>query len=909
MNKIISSDVLVAQSQCPRKAYLLLRSNERGQTHEYMRILAEAKAANQQQHIEAMQQKQFDVQPYAANGLQSKSDLLVEATLQTDGLEADCGVLIKVNSSSALGRYSYEPVIFTGTHTVTKEQKLELMFAGHVLAQIQQKQPSTGHIISMSGRASKVKLEESDKTLIPLLEPLQEWAEADTPEEPPVILNKHCPLCQFRNLCRAKAEQEDNLSLLDRVTPKVIRQYEKKGIFTVKQLSYLYKPRKRKKRARNPPPPTHKIELQALAIRTEKIYLEELPELTRQPVELFLDIEGVPDRSLYYLMGLLVSEGETSTTHSFWADSDQDEGQMWQDFLATVNQYPDAPIYHYGSYEPRAIAKLGRLYETDSESLSQRLVNVNNHIYGKVYFPVRSNSLKAIGEFIGATWTSADASGLQSLVWRHYWDKVRVVKYQSRLITYNQDDCQALKLLTDKLSQIQQSGGTLSEVDFANQPKQRATDVSVQIHHQFEAILQFAHANYDKKRISFRQDREKHQENAKSSIKKKRQSPRQIKATKSIRVPIREICPIHKNTSLQPTTKMAKRIIIDLVLMKNGIKKTITEYAGFQGRCPECRRVYEPPTLKKYFGNQRYGRGFKAWLVYLRVALRMTYSGIAEMLEDHFNEKAGKTSIPTFIREFSNYYSKTEKSIIKYLLDNPFIHVDETPINIQGNIQYIWVFTDGNYVLLKHTKTREAGIVHEFLGNYTGVLISDFYPGYDSVSCRQQKCWVHLIRDLNNDLQSAPFDEEFETLIMEIRNLIIPIMGTIQQFGLKKRNLNKFKKNVDGFYRKMILDKRYRSELASKYQKRFVHYRASLFTFLEQDGIPWQNNTAERALRHLVIQEKISGFFYESLMPDYLRLLGIRQACHFQGKSFFKFLFSGETDLDQFQRSKASSKK
>jgi hypothetical protein len=131
-------------------------------------------------------------------------------------------------------------------------------------------------------------------------------------------------------------------------------------------------------------------------------------------------------------------------------------------------------------------------------------------------------------------------------------------------------------------------------------------------------------------------------------------------------------------------------------------------------------------------------------------------------------------------------------------------------------------------------------------------------------------------------------------------------METIQQHGLRKRNLNKFKKQVDKFYNKVILGKRYRSELAGKYQKRFVHYRASLFTFLEQNGIPWQNNTAERALRHLTIQEKISGFFYASLMPNYLRLLGIRQACRFQGKSFFKFLFSGETDIDQFQRSKRS---
>lgn len=40
---------------------------------------------------------------------------------------------------------------------------------------------------------------------------------------------------------------------------------------------------------------------------------------------------------------------------------------------------------------------------------------------------------------------------------------------------------------------------------------------------------------------------------------------------------------------------------------------------------------------------------------------------------------------------------------------------------------------------------QETTIVHEILKNYKGVLISDFYGGYDSVQCEQRKCLVHLI--------------------------------------------------------------------------------------------------------------------------------------------------------------------
>ncbi len=235
------------------------------------------------------------------------------------------------------------------------------------------------------------------------------------------------------------------------------------------------------------------------------------------------------------------------------------------------------------------------------------------------------------------------------------------------------------------------------------------------------------------------------------------------------------------------------------------------------------------------------------------------------------------------------------------VLNSPFIHADETSINIRGTTQYVWTFTNDKYVVFKLTKTREATIVQEFLANYKGILISDFYAGYDSIGCRQQKCWVHLIRDLNTDLWEAPFDTEYEAFVCEVRSLIIPIMEAVHRHGLKERHLNKFIRQVDEFYGRVITDKPYKSELALKYQKRFIRYRESLFTFLEHSGIPWHNNTAERALRHIAKQREISGDFHEGVTHDYLRLLGIRQTCRFQGKSFFAFLFSQEKDIDQTQ--------
>src|SRR5262249_20899293 len=151
--------------------------------------------------------------------------------------------------------------------------------------------------------------------------------------------------------------------------------------------------------------------------------------------------------------------------------------------------------------------------------------------------------------------------------------------------------------------------------------------------------------------------------------------------------------------------------------------------------------------------------------------------------------------------------------------------------------------------------------------------------GYDGVGRRQQKCLVHLIRDLNDDLWSSPFDAEFEGFILSVRDLLLPIIEAVQSGISKARRLGRFLPIVDDFYARQITGISYKSEVAQKYQNRFERFRDSLFTFLSLDGIPWNNNMAERGLRHLAVQRKISGSFYEGPASDYLVLLGIAQTC------------------------------
>jgi predicted RecB family nuclease len=247
MQPIITSEVVVAYAQCPRKAHLLLFSPEQGTPHEYIRVLERHRRAHQAQYLDSLTRTHMDVHPYTLEHLHHASAVLINAWLQVDGLAAACDVLTRVAEPSMADTPRYAPTICVGTYSVSSEQKLAMLFVGYVLGRLQHMPPPVGHIIAMDGTSHAVKLDKGATHLLPLLESLQAWTTGAVPAPPPIILNKHCPLCPFQRACRAQAEQEDNLSLLDGITARVMRHYEKKGIFTVKQLSYLFKPRKYKK--------------------------------------------------------------------------------------------------------------------------------------------------------------------------------------------------------------------------------------------------------------------------------------------------------------------------------------------------------------------------------------------------------------------------------------------------------------------------------------------------------------------------------------------------------------------------------------------------------------------------------------------------------------------------------------
>jgi predicted RecB family nuclease len=899
--KMIGAEVVAGYLRCERKGLLLLAGEDQGTPHELEDVIRFKKDTAKEEYIQSL--RGIAVHDYSHERFIAGLDcLLVGAELQAHDLKAPCDALIKERKSKSQGIVNYEPVVVSGGYLARPDDVTRLALSGYILAQLQETLPRYGVPVTEGATVRRVGLKKIYEPIRKSVEVLRERIKSPHSEAPRVILNQHCKICQFRHQCMEVATKQDDLSLLDRVTPKIAKKYARKGIFTVTQLSYLFRLKRFRKR-RTDRPVRFEHEMQALAIRTGKILVKEQPMLLSGTPALFLDIEGTEDQKFYYLFGLLIIDGEDEVYHNFWADRKEDEETAWMQLIKVTSQFPESPIYHYGNYEDRAIEKLQKRYPSTSFVKKGRLTNVNSLIFGKIYFPVKSNGLKDIARHLGMSWTEPDASGIQSVIWRFHWDRTGNSQYKESLITYNREDCSALSLLVNAISAI---GGTPdhSKFDFVERPENNFTEVGNRVHDDLEGILQSAHMNYDKTRVSVRRSRLASQEDKKRRGRKPgspghfRCAP--AKFNRIVQQPSEKWCPQHRNELLRKSEDVVERYVIDLAITKSGCRKSTTKYFAYKSYCRKTGRVYIPSGVIG-LGYVSFGHTFQAWTIYQRIVMRLPYKVVIQIIEELFWERISESTIANFIVRFSELYEPTEKSNHQRLLESAFIHVDEMTINIQGVTQYVWVFTDGTHVVFKLSETRESTVVHDFLSDYKGVLVTDFYPGYDAVTCRQQKCWVHLIRDLNEELRKSPFDGEFEAFVSAVRDMLVPIIDATHKYGLKRRHLAKFQKSVDRFYAKIIVDKEYVSEASVKFQHRFLKFKERLFTFLSEDSIPWNNNTAERAIRHLAVQRKISGTFYKSIAPGYLVLLGIAQSCRFQDKSFLQFMLSREMDIDSFR--------
>jgi predicted RecB family nuclease len=910
----ITRAIIESYLNCKYKGHLKL-AGEGGTKSDYEVMTAAARAASREQAIASLVARFGEGDAcrgttVTAATLKKGAPLLTDANLEDEGLSLLFDGLKRVDGPSRLGEHYYLPVLHHHGDKVGQRQKLLLAVLGLMLDRLQGLRPAFGLVArGPEGRLGKVRLDA--RIYRQAGQVLDEVKRLQQGGEPPrLTLNGHCQVCEFRQRCRTQAEQADDISLLGGVGEKELQRYHRKGIFTLTQLSCTFRARKKSKRVKRSGHVRYSA-LQALAIREKKVHVYGTPDLPRKPVQVFLDAEGNEDGSFAYLLGVLVGEGDTQKSYSFWADGPDEEVEVFDAFLDLLDGHEDFVLFHYGSYEKALLRRMRKVVKRKRlvDRALAKSVNVLSVIHASVYFPTFSNGLKEVGRYLGRTWTEGDASGLQSLVWRARWEQAREPVWKEKLLTYNAEDCAALWKVAEFVHAVGEvarrrgagtgdpapSGPAVAWADEVAAPSSRREWCRVKFAlEDFDHVNRCAWFDYQREKVFLRTSKA-----VRKACLRHRKRRKRAKLPVNKEVEIRSsTCPRCKGKRLTRLyEEMHYKLAYDLKFTAGGIRRQVIRCTTACHRCEDCNLVFLP---KRYKRRDKHLHGLKSWAMYQHVAHRISLQHLEVMFEDCFGLRVNFKEIHMLKSLMARRYRPAYKRILDRIVRGELVHGDETHVNLQKGKGYVWALTNLEDVHYLYRPSREADFLQDLLDDFKGVLVTDFYTGYDSLPCDQQKCLVHLIRDFNGDLMGNPYDEEFKALVGEFGKLLRSIVSTIDKYGLKKRHLHKHKAAVAQFFR--ALETRvYRSELAKSYQKRLATNEGKLFTFLDHDGVPWNNNNAEHAIKAFAYYRRVSdGKMREEGLSDFLVLLSVYQTCKYRGVSFLKFLLSREDDVEAY---------
>ena len=406
--------------------------------------------------------------------MRSGADVIYQAVLFDAPWRGDADFLMKCNTPSALGDYSYEVLDTKLARTAQPKHIIQLCVYSELLAKLQELRPNEMHLFLGDGEKHSFKVSDFFYYYTRTKQQFETYTQNLPSDSYPEPCN-HCDFCQWRDQCKAQWEADNHLSFVANIQRSQMDKLRKADINTVADLAITSPDTKI-------PDLSHGVflRLRSQAIlqhhkaTTGEDKCETIPfppgkGFTRMPVpddgDLFFDMEGDPlyPNGLEYLFGVYHLKDDEKIFQPFWAHSHKEEKETFKRFMAFLNdhlaQHPNAHIYHYNHYETTALKRLACRYAVCEEQLDNLL---RNQKFVDLYLVVRESirtsepgySLKNLEIFYMDKRTSALATAAESIIVYNEWRETDEDGLLQKIANYNKEDCVSTHLLRDWLLKL-----------------------------------------------------------------------------------------------------------------------------------------------------------------------------------------------------------------------------------------------------------------------------------------------------------------------------------------------------------------------------------------------------------------------------------------------------------------------
>ncbi len=279
----------------------------------------------------------------------------------------------------------------------------------------------------------------------------------------------------------------------------------------------------------------------------------------------------------------------------------------------------------------------------------------------------------------------------------------------------------------------------------------------------------------------------------------------------------------------------------------------------------------------------RYGPGLKATAVELNQVQCVPFKRCSEFFQQKFLLTLSPATLRTFARQASARLLIWEENIKAELLASGRLHADETGININAKNWWVHVLSNDHATLMIVHEKRglEAMLETEVLPYYHGILSHDFWSSYSDFDVVHAPCHSHLQRELTkiHEGYGQKWAEDLAKLFLDAneereKNDGDLSLKRIKYFEKKYLLLIDIGERINPIQTKRV---NLKGRIAQSYPRqllnRLIKYRDWVLAFLYNPLVPFTNNQAERDIRMLKVQQKVSGYFKtEEGARDYCRI-------------------------------------
>lgn len=308
---------------------------------------------------------------------------------------------------------------------------------------------------------------------------------------------------------------------------------------------------------------------------------------------------------------------------------------------------------------------------------------------------------------------------------------------------------------------------------------------------------------------------------------------------------------------LQRCNQRRTRIIEDI---PEGIQSQVTEHTVHRDWCPNCKKHVEP-VVPDALPGASLGLRTMVMAAWLHYGLGVTIQQIIEVFGYHLRMELTGGGLVAMWHRLAEILDPWYEQVHDQALGSAVLQGDETGWRVNGTTHWLWAFGSQTTKLtfyMIHQSRGSPALDEFFTREFNGTLVTDFWAAYNAVEGGdRQKCLTHLLRDIKEVEMYRRCDGDWPEFAKTLRRLIGDAIRLWKREDLDDETYRRRCGLVDQRLTTLIQTP-WQHDEARRLVKRLRRHRDELFTFLDTDGVPPDNNHAERMIRPAVIIRKNS---------------------------------------------------